>query len=534
MKKLSIKIKDLFAYLQIDNTQYEVVQHVTNNIYVQTPTGTLTPILGYVKKCNNKIIDITLENKTSFKCSENHIIIDKDNQVLAKDATTVLTLDGNQQIINKEFVKYGDVYDISIGDPHLYVTPNNVIHHNTSLARIIVNDILKCNYIYINASDESGIDTIRHNITNFAQTKSFDGGIKVVILDECLEENTLVTVLADGVVKQLPIKNLDDKNHLVKTYNVATDTIEWRPFNHACQGEREVYEIEFENGEKIICTDTHKWYVHIDGKIERKKLKDIINEGITDIITKTDDVTMLAQLKIKTIKKLSESVVVYDIGVNKTNNFFVGKSQILTGNCDGLTGPAQAALRNTMESYSKTTRFILTGNYKHKIIPALQSRCQSIEIKPVIEAAVRRCYSILKSEDITVSEEQKKKFIELVKVNFPDIRKTINELQKNCVDKELCIENIHVDSELLKNIYNHITNKDVITLRKYLIENESRFNSDYDNLLVELLEHIYAQNIDDLRKKKMISIIADHLYKSSFVTDKEINCFACFITLELC
>jgi DNA polymerase III delta prime subunit len=256
----------------------------------------------------------------------------------------------------------------------------------TSLARIIVNDILKCNYLYINASDESGIDTIRHNITNFAQTKSFDGGIKVVILDEG----------------------------------------------------------------------------------------------------------------------------------------------------DSLTSHAQAALRNTMESYSKTTRFILTGNYKHKIIPALQSRCQSIEIKPVIEAAVRRCYSILKSEDITVSEEQKKKFIELVKVNFPDIRKTINELQKNCVDKELCIENIHVDSELLKNIYNHITNKDVIALRKYLIENESRFNSDYDNLLVELLEHIYAQNIDDLRKKKMISIIADHLYKSSFVTDKEINCFACFITLELC
>jgi Cdc6-like AAA superfamily ATPase len=165
----------------------------------------------------------------------------------------------------------------------------------TSLARIIVNDILKCNYLYINASDESGIDTIRHNITNFAQTKSFDGGIKVVILDECLEENTLVTVLADGVVQQLPIKNLDDKNHLVKTYNVATDTIEWRPFNHACQGEREVYEIEFENGEKIICTDTHKWYVQIDGKIERKKLIDIINAGITDIITKTDDVTMLAQ-----------------------------------------------------------------------------------------------------------------------------------------------------------------------------------------------------------------------------------------------
>lgn len=256
----------------------------------------------------------------------------------------------------------------------------------TSLARIIVNDILKCNYIYINASDESGIDTIRHTITNFAQTKSFDGGIKVVILDEG----------------------------------------------------------------------------------------------------------------------------------------------------DGLTGQAQAALRNTMESYAKYCRFIITANYKHKIIPALQSRCQSIEIKPVIEAAVRRCYTILKNEDITISDDQKKKFIELVKINFPDIRKTINELQKNCVDKELCILNVHVDSELLSKMFTCITEKDTISLRKFLIENESRFNGDYDNLLIELLEYTYTQAISDLKKKSMISIIADHLYKSSFVVDKEINCFACCINLELC
>lgn len=165
----------------------------------------------------------------------------------------------------------------------------------TSLARIIVNDILKCNYLYINASDESGIDTIRHKVTNFSQTKSFDGKVKVVILDECLEEGTLVTVLADGVVKQLPIKDLDSDNHLVKTYNVATDTVEWRPFNHACQGERGVYEVEFENGEIIICTDNHKWYVKEGDEIVRKKLIDIINEGITEIITKVDGVSAYAQ-----------------------------------------------------------------------------------------------------------------------------------------------------------------------------------------------------------------------------------------------
>jgi len=254
----------------------------------------------------------------------------------------------------------------------------------TTLARVIVNDILKCNYLYINASDESGIDTIRHNITNFAQTKSFDGGVKVVILDEA----------------------------------------------------------------------------------------------------------------------------------------------------DGLTSQAQAALRNTMETYAKYCRFILTANYKHKIIPALQSRCQSLNIKPVVELAVKRCYNILKDENVKVPEEQKKKFVQLVKRHFPDLRKTINELQKNVIDSELCITSIVSDNELLEAVYKKIASKQCLEARRYLIENEDRFQGDYDTLLSNYLNFIYSANVDDIKKKEMIAIIADHLYKSAFVVDKEINAFACLVNLE--
>jgi len=254
----------------------------------------------------------------------------------------------------------------------------------TTLARVIVNDILGCNYLYINASDESGIDTIRHNITNFAQTKSFDGGVKVVILDEA----------------------------------------------------------------------------------------------------------------------------------------------------DGLTSQAQAALRNTMETYAKYCRFILTANYKHKIIPALQSRCQSLNIKPVVELAVKRCYNILKDENVKVPEEQKKKFVQLVKRHFPDLRKTINELQKNVIDSELCITSIVSDNELLEAVYKKIASKQCLEARRYLIENEDRFQGDYDTLLSNYLNFIYSANVDDIKKKEMIAIIADHLYKSAFVVDKEINAFACLVNLE--
>jgi hypothetical protein len=73
---------------------------------------------------------------------------------------------------------------------------------------------------------------------------------------------------------------------------------------------------------------------------------------------------------------------------------------------------------------------------------------------------------------------------------------------------------------------------DTVKLRKYLIENEDRFQGDYDTLLGTFLDHIYLKQIDDMKKKEMIAIIADHLYKSAFVVDKEINAFACFINLE--
>ena len=254
----------------------------------------------------------------------------------------------------------------------------------TTLARIIVNDILGCNYLYINASDESGIDTIRHNITNFAQTKSFDGGIKVVILDEA----------------------------------------------------------------------------------------------------------------------------------------------------DGLTSQAQGALRNTMETYAKYCRFILTANYKHKIIPALQSRCQSLDLKPVIDQAVKRCYSILQQEEVVVSDVQKKEFVMLVKRYFPDLRKTINELQKSVINSELHITNSTADEALLKSIFEKITTGKSLELRKHLIESEDRFQGDYDTLMANFLDHLYEQPMDDMKKKEMITILADHLYKSALVLDHEINAFACWVNLE--
>lgn len=88
-----------------------------------------------------------------------------------------LILDDN---IKKDIIKYGESGEI----PHLLLY-GNAGSGKTTLARIIVNSILECQYLYINASDESGVDTVRGKIRSFSETKSIDGKLKVIILDEC-------------------------------------------------------------------------------------------------------------------------------------------------------------------------------------------------------------------------------------------------------------------------------------------------------------------------------------------------------------
>jgi replication factor C small subunit len=253
----------------------------------------------------------------------------------------------------------------------------------TSLAKIIVNDILKSQYLYINASDENGIDTIRSKVTSFAQSKSLYGDVKVIILDET----------------------------------------------------------------------------------------------------------------------------------------------------DGLSIDAQRALRNTMEEYSSITRFILTANYKYRIINALQSRCQSFDLTPPVEGAVKRCVHILKSEKIEIPADQKQHLLSFIKSNYPDLRKTINELQKYSVNQVLNLD-ISDSDKTLQLLFNEIKNKNVTALRKALIENETSFNNDYVSLLRGLFNFVDKNENDINVKKEYLLTISEYLYRSSFVVDQEINCYTCLIALS--
>ena len=132
----------------------------------------------------------------------------------------------------------------------------------TTLALILVNelDIDPYDVLFINASRENSIDDMRNKITSFVSTLPF-GRMKVVILDECLDENTPVVVYRNNVEQLIKIKDLQDDSDLVKSFNIENNRVEWKSFGLLYKGIQETVEIEFENREIVICTPDHKWYV---------------------------------------------------------------------------------------------------------------------------------------------------------------------------------------------------------------------------------------------------------------------------------
>ena len=254
----------------------------------------------------------------------------------------------------------------------------------TSLAKIIINDVLKCEYLYLNASDESGIDTIRTKVIGFARTKSFDGKIKIILLDEA----------------------------------------------------------------------------------------------------------------------------------------------------DSISFEAMKALRNTMEEFSATCRFILTCNYLHKIIPAIQSRCQIINLSPPIEGVTQRIVEILKKENITIPPEQKTLLLNHIRKYLPDVRRIVNDIQKFSVTGSLNIK-VDVAFQFVENVFNKIrTKKSLTDIRKQIIENDKSFSNDYHSFLKQMFEIVFESDLSSDKKTENMLILSKAMESHAFVIDKEINCFAAIINLS--
>lgn len=205
---------------------------------------------------------------------------------------------------------------------------------------------------------------------------------------------------------------------------------------------------------------------------------------------------------------------------------FDGKQKVvILDEVDGFSKAGQDALRSMMEEYLDDVKFILTGNYGHKITDALKSRCETFEFTTDVKSVAARIVHIIRAENIKIPEEQKQYILKLVTRHFPDIRKTINELQKCCINGTFIYEN--KANGFIEELWTRMKSKqDVFAIRKFVIDNGSQFNNDFHHVMRQLFDLCVT-----IGNPAALLIIADHMEKDSRVKDAEVNFSAMLFNL---
>jgi DNA polymerase III delta prime subunit len=186
-----------------------------------------------------------------------------------------------------------------------------------------------------------------------------------------------------------------------------------------------------------------------------------------------------------------------------------------------------------MEEYSDTNLFVFTCNDINRVIDPIRSRVYEVNIANIpIKSCLERCLHILKKEKIEINEKNKAILSEKIKNYFPDIRKIIFELQASLDFSFNLHENNQGSEKIAENIFKKIQSLDFIETRKYVIENEKNFDSDYQGLLKKICELVFYSELDPEIRKKIFIEISETLYKSRIVLDQEINFSSCVARMQ--
>lgn len=192
----------------------------------------------------------------------------------------------------------------------------------------------------------------------------------------------------------------------------------------------------------------------------------------------------------------------------------------------------QPALRGFIEEFADTCRFILTCNFKNKIIDPLRSRCTNIDFKFLKSDKSKlngnfltRLKFILNNENIQYDDKVLAKLI--LKYGY-DFRRCINELQRHSIggsiNSSILVEVADVD---IAQLFTEMKQKNFTNIRKWVFDNIENDHVFLFHKLYELVsEYFQATSVP-----QAILIIADYQYKAAFVADQEINLTACLIQL---
>jgi len=198
---------------------------------------------------------------------------------------------------------------------------------------------------------------------------------------------------------------------------------------------------------------------------------------------------------------------------------------IILDEADFLTIQAQASLRNIIETYSRTTRFILTCNYLERIIDPLQSRCQVLKITPPSKKEVaQHVANVLEQENINYELND---LVLVVNKHYPDVRKILNTCQVNTVEDKLTIDK----SLIASNGYTDAILKELKAANKNSFKNIRQILADsnlddFEEIYRFLYDNLDEYGKDDLTKVSIIIEIENYMYHANFRIDKEINVMA--------
>jgi replication factor C small subunit len=203
---------------------------------------------------------------------------------------------------------------------------------------------------------------------------------------------------------------------------------------------------------------------------------------------------------------------------------------IILDEADYLTPNAQAALRNLMETYSKTTRFILTCNYVEKIIDPIQSRCQTFAIMPPNKTDVaKRLVSVLEEKQV---QYDIKDIAAIINASYPDIRRAINTAQSCVIENRLTLDKAsaiqaNYMTEVLEMLKDAKDKKVAFTkIRQCIADSKVRDFTPMYTFLYDNLDEFAHGHI-----APCILIIAESQFKDASVVDKEINIMAMFVNI---
>ena len=206
-----------------------------------------------------------------------------------------------------------------------------------------------------------------------------------------------------------------------------------------------------------------------------------------------------------------------------------GRKYLILDEADYLNPQStQPALRGFIEEFHKNCGFILTCNYKNRLIPPLHSRCSVIDFtiptsekKELAEKFFKRVIDILKKENVKF---EPKVVSEVILKFFPDWRRVLNELQRysvsGIIDAGILVDISDVN---IKELMHSMKNKEFTNVRKWVVDN---LDNDTTRLFRNIYDNLY-DFVDGNSIPHVVVVLGEYQYKAAFVADQEINTLAC-------